>query len=441
MSDLNIKSVFDEHSGAAKNYRIPSMIVTKSGVLVSVCDSRYFTGGDNPNRIEKVIRRSFDSGETWEDMRTIVAEHGDCKENSSSSIDAILTYNEETNRIIMVYSHTPAGIGILNSNRSVGVDSDGGIFLNKGKQKFTAKNGRIYTRDGVATEYTVNDDGDYYLNGELIGNYNLHGLFEQEGTFYLMMSYSDDDGATWSKPQCLNNQVKKSFMSFLGAGPGAGITLKNGKFKGRMVFPIYFGTRKFPLALSCAILYTDDNGNSWHMGISPNDTRKSFFGIRKNSRFITEIEMLTEAQVIELDDGTIRMYMRNHALKRRVAVADSTDGGVTFHNFRFNKQLPHSICQQSVIRFKKDGQNYVVFVNPNSEKYRINGTVRVSLDDGETFPYARQIKEGEFVYSCLAILPDGNIGLLFEGETSHTKVDFTKFSLEWVMNEESRING
>ncbi|MEG2274792.1 MAG: sialidase family protein, partial [Clostridia bacterium] len=300
------------------------------------------------------------------------------------------------------------------------------------KKRYIAKDGKIFIKSCDLTEYSVNDNGDYFLNDKKIGNYNVNGLFKQEETFYLKSIYSDDDGATWSKPYSLNHVVKQPYMSFIGAGPGCGIVLQNGKHKGRVLMPIYFGTRKFSLSLSCVMLYSDDNGINWKMGVSPNDTRKNMFGITRRVRLITNNKMLTESQAIELDDGTVRLYMRNHELRRRVAVAESYDGGVTFENFRFMEQLPQPICQQSVIRFKKDCKPYVVFVNAASEKKRENGVVRLSLDDGLTFPYSRQLKDGEFVYSSTALLPDGKIGVLFEGETTHTKIDFAKFPIEWI---------
>ena len=43
-----------------------------------------------------------------------------------------------------------------------------------------------------------------------------------------MMSYSDDDGVSWSEPLNLTKQLKKPEWHFLLQGPGAGITMKDG---------------------------------------------------------------------------------------------------------------------------------------------------------------------------------------------------------------------
>lgn len=122
--------------GPADNYRIPSMVVTNSGTIVACADARYFTGNDNPNRIDKVVRRSTDSGETWGEFILAVKEHGESKEESSAAIDPSMVYVPEINRIYMFYCYTPAGVGILNCVRSVGEDENGNPLV-KGKKRNT----------------------------------------------------------------------------------------------------------------------------------------------------------------------------------------------------------------------------------------------------------------------------------------------------------------
>lgn len=95
--------------------------------------------------------------------------------------------------------------------------------------------------------------------------------------------------------------------------------------------------------------------------------------------------------------------------------------------------LPQPICQLSVITLK-DGA--VVFLNPASEAKRENGVVRLSYDGGKTFPYSRVLKEGPFVYSSLAELPDGTIGALYEPDLECRDIDFVKFTVDWIKEDE-----
>ena len=58
---MEFQTVFGPNiKGPSEYYRIPSLITAKNGVLVACADARYCSGMDNPNRIDKVIRRSFD---------------------------------------------------------------------------------------------------------------------------------------------------------------------------------------------------------------------------------------------------------------------------------------------------------------------------------------------------------------------------------------------
>lgn len=430
---MKLTAVFGPGTGGPSEfYRIPSMITTKNNVVVACADARYYTGADNPNRIEKVIRRSTDSGETWSDYILAVGEYGKEKNKSSAAIDPILTYVPETGRIYMHYCHTPAGIGILNCKRGVGETADGERIIegNSGK-KYLLRDGALFTLKGKETPFRVSDNGDVTKDKSVVGNIFTGGAFREFATSTLMMCYSDDDGLTWSKPASLNSQVKRSFMGFIGPGPGNGIVVRNGKYKGRILVPIYYGTRKWPLRLSCCLIYSDDGGMNWSLGETPNNTRK--IGLFKANHFlITQKQMLTESQVIEQGDGTIKCFMRNHHPKRSIAVAYSKNGGESFENFRLDEKLPQPVCQTSVIKIENAEKPYVVLLNPADRKERKCGTVRLSEDDGETFLYSRVLKEDDFVYSCLTLLPDGNIGALFEPDKECRSILFAKFSLDWI---------
>lgn len=433
---MEFKTIFGPGTGGPSDYyRIPSMITTKNGVVVACADARYYTGKDNPNRIDKVVRRSKDSGETWEDYIIAVEEHGTSKNLSSAAIDPILTYVSDTGRIFMHYCHTPAGVGILNCNSCIGEDSEGNRIISRGHKKYVLKNGVLYTKNGKKTEYLVSDDGEVSKGTESFGNIYTDGKFREAHTASLMMCYSDDDGLTWSKPVSLNSQVKKKFMGFIGPGPGNGIVVKHGKYKGRIVVPIYYGVRKFPLGLSCCVIYSDDDGKTWTLGETPNNTRK-IHGFKANHHLIIEKNMLTESQVIEQEDGTLKYFMRNHDPKRCVATAYSKNGGASWENFSHDPKLPQPICQSSVIKIENADKPYVVFLNASDKKERKCGTVRLSEDDGETFPYSRVLKADSFVYSSLTLLPDGNIGALFEPDLECQNIWFTKFSLDWIRGKE-----
>ena len=60
----------------------------------------------------------------------------------------------------------------------------------------------------------------------------------------------------------------------------------------------------------------------------------------------------------------------------------------------------------------------MLFLNPASAK-RINMTIRASFDEGQTWPVIRTLYTGPSAYSSMALLPNGNIGCLYEAGTKN----------------------
>lgn len=416
--------------GPANHYRIPSLICTKNGVLVACADARIAGGYDNPNRIDKVVRRSLDGGLTWSDFILVHREQGETRDGSSAAIDPVMVYVPEQGRIYMLYCHTPAGIGLYKSVVSRGEDEEGRRYVFRGNEEFRLiKDGRLVSLAGEPTPYCIHENGDVVEGEKVRGNIYTRTVFEEAPTSYLMICHSDDDGLTWSKPYSLNNQVKEEYMSFIGPGPGIGIVKQHEPHKGRILVPIYYGTQEKAFRLSCCVIYSDDGGITWTRGESPNNLRLHN-GERLSDLTITEEQALTESQLIEQEDGTLKYFMRNHDPRHSTAICYSHDGGATWQDFDWDDALPQPICQLAVLKLRSvQGQpSRVVFLNAASRTERACGTLRLSEDDGETFPYSCVICPGEFVYSCMAELPGGQIAILYEPTNDCTHIDFTVIS-------------
>ena len=103
-------------------------------------------------------------------------------------------------------------------------------------------------------------------------------------------------------------------------------------------------------------------------------------------------------------------------------------------------------CQGSILRYTRGSQGYdknrILFSNPASlYQSRVNMTVRLSYDEGQSWPVSRAIHPGPSAYSCLAVLADGTIGLLYEGgkEGPYEQIRFARFSLEWLTDGADRL--
>src|SRR5688572_32884048 len=54
-------------------YRIPSIVVAKSGVVLAFAERRIGTNHDWGHDSESVLRRSFDHGKTWQPMQVLIS--------------------------------------------------------------------------------------------------------------------------------------------------------------------------------------------------------------------------------------------------------------------------------------------------------------------------------------------------------------------------------
>ena len=423
----NKQVLFYPGDKGSKAYRIPSLICTNDNILIAANDARLVNQNDNPNQINNVIRRSYDNGQTWTESQTTVAYIGDEGEDGPAAIDIALLNDQVTNTVWGVFNHTPGGVGWYLSQPGTGyIGEDKKLIDGRQKAYRMLADGRVQTIEGEATDYRVNQEGYVYLNEERLST--IYAKFDSEKseqlfempTSFLQLIKSEDGGVTWSEPINLNLQVKEEWMSFIGSGPGIGIQLQHGKHRGRLIFPIYY-TNELKL-FSCAVIYSDDHGQTWQRGESPNDGRlcdATFLSAEHYGKDLRQFE-LTESQVIERENGDLVVYMRNHSGKLRVAKSVSHDGGQTWSQPVYDETLVNPVCQFSLLKVIDESQpekEMVLFLGPNSETERAKGTLRLSEDGGETWITEKLIEPGSFVYSCMTQLADGTIGILYETES------------------------
>jgi sialidase-1 len=234
---------------------------------------------------------------------------------------------------------------------------------------------------------------------------------EETGQFIL--AKSTDDGLTWSEPINITAQIKDPAWQLLLQGPGAGITMKDGT----LVFPAQFKADTGEKALdggqyTChsTIIYSKDGGQTWQIGT----------GAKSNT---------TEAQVVELADGSLMLNMRDDRNRKDKgetngrAVAVTTDLGKTWTTHpSSNSALPEPNCMASIISFDRtiggQQQQVLLFSNPNNKNRRTNMTIKASVDGGHTWPENYQVElfaPAGYGYSCLTMVDDKTVGILYEG--------------------------
>ena len=235
------------------------------------------------------------------------------------------------------------------------------------------------------------------------------------------VAHSTDDGLTWAEPEEITDAVKKPEWSWFATGPGVGIQLRLGQHRGRLVIPCDTKVSGDAVAYYSHAIYSDDEGKTWHVGdLTPEGTN--------------------ECQVIERVDGSLLLNMRrsrSNDFPQCRPTATSKDGGATWSPLSYDETLISQRCQGSMIRYRPadaSGDPVVLFSNPAHTSERVGMTVRLSGDDGRTWAASRVVFPGPSAYSCLAALPDGNVGCLFEGGEEHAyeKIMLARFGLDWL---------
>ena len=449
------------------SYRIPALLKTDKGTLIAGADERRLHHSDWGD-IGMVVKRSEDKGQTWSNRITLTNLRDNPKAKdpnigSPVNIDMVLVQDTETKRIFSIYDMFPEGKGIfgMSSEREVAYKEIDGktyqILYREGENgAYTIReNGLVYTPDGQATDYRVvvnpvkpgySDKGDLYQGEQLLGNIyftsNKTSPFRIAKDSYLWMSYSDDDGKTWSAPQDITPMVKADWMKFLGVGPGVGITLQNGPHKGRIVVPVYTTNRTHHLngSQSSRIIYSDDHGKTWHMGGGVNDNRTLHDGtVVDSSNMNNYYAQNTEASVVQLNNGQLKLFMRG--LTGDLQVATSKDGGATWEkDVKRYSDVTDVYVQMAATHTVQDGKEYILLANANGPG-RKNGHIRVARveEDGElTWLHHHLIQEGEYAYNSLQQIGPKEFGLLYEhheaGGNPYT-LSFKKFNWDYLTKE------
>ena len=134
---------------------------------------------------------------------------------------------------------------------------------------------------------------------------------------------------------------------------------------------------------------------------------------------------------VELHAGRLLLNMRNYdpSISAR-AFAHSDDGGETWSALQRDPVLVEPRCQASIRR----SGDHLLFSNPASAEARQNMPVRLSTDEGRTWPHSRTLYPGPAAYSCLAALPDGRAACLYEcgAEQPYERLTLARFAPDWV---------
>lgn len=376
--------LFEAQQGGYATYRIPAIVATAKGVVLAFCEARKSGRGDWC-AIDILMRRSPDGGQTWEPPQKISRVQNVAK-NPVALQQGLAGANEIT-------FNNPAPI----------VDRQTGAI------------------------------------------HFLH-CAEYARCFYMR---SDDEGLTWSEPV----EITATFEAFrpeydwkvIATGPGHGIQLRNG----RLMVPIWMstGTGGHAHRPSCvSVIYSDDHGQTWQRGEIVVDHSD-------------ETPNPSETVALELADGRVMLNIRSESKRNRRLIALSADGATGWSRPIFDEELFEPVCFASLIRLTQQpaqGQNRILFANPDSQHSdrpplnwgawpRENLTVKLSYDEGQTWPVSKVLDSGVAGYSDLAVGTEGLIYLFYEGGSAegsmfhNTHMSVLRFDLAWLTDSQDSV--
>ncbi|MFT4512263.1 MAG: sialidase-1 [Planctomycetota bacterium] len=320
-------------------------------------------------------------------------------------IPGLATTNKGT--LIAVYDNRYRGGGDLPGDVDVGMSrsTDGGATWEPMRVIMDMGNDKKWHYDGIGDPEVLVDT----VNGRIWagatwshGNRSWNGSgpgMEPAETGQFMLVHSDDDGKTWSKPRNITKQIKDPKWRFVLQGPGAGITMRDGTL---VLAAQYRSAPDGPHKGKpfSTLISSMDRGETWQIGT----------GAKVDT---------TEAQLVELEDGVLMINCRDNRRGSR-SIYTTNDLGKTWTVHATSRHgLIEPTCMASLLRVDhKELGRLLVFSNPNTAAGRFDMTLKVSTDDGATWParwHTRYDQRPGAGYSCLTQVDNEHVGVVYEG--------------------------
>ena len=435
--DKNISFSLNGQLVKSDSYRIPSIVTLADGTVVAAADIRWNTTYDGGG-LDTLVARSTDGGKTWSyNVANYLGDNGNqYNPHSTTFIDPNLLVAADGMTVYMLvdlYAYCVA----LNGNGShvqptadTGFDANGNLKLSDNSHysyNYYLKNGKIYdSSNNVVEGYEV----DAYFNIAYTqnGENKKSNLFFADSPFkvartqYLYLTKSTDGGATWSEPNLLDVRAKAKVAATENAllvSPGNSITTSGGI----MVYPVY--SYKTDGTQHVALIYSTD-GVNW-----------------ERSTDYTALNWSSEGAIVELENGNIRVFVRNKA--KHLCYVDFDVRTMTWIGHTDTGVPTNSNTQLSAITYSKtsNGDQVVLVSCPtgpngagsdnNDGSMRTNGKIHVfTVNAAGDMTLKNTInvfdkmatsqlsgsnyteEKGFFAYSALTELSDGSIALLYE---------------------------
>lgn len=471
-SQVTYGEPFAQWTAGSQFFRIPALINLQDGTLLATADARWETTADGGG-LDSIASISVDGGNTWNYSFPLFFPDSDgyAGREATTIIDPGIVEGPD-GTIYFIADVNPTGSTTMYKTIGTGtgyvtVDNavDQGRYLaltedyNNVDKVPSDDNLNQYPyyvseldedgyalilrrEDGSETGYGVDEWYNLYTveNGEFIDDLrqkqvNTDTQIQQNAFYkgskfhvysidYLWVVTSKDGGRTWEHPRDLTDQIKRRVNEHgLLVSPGQGITTDAGD-----IVIGFYNTQDGEE--NSSIVYTQDNGTTWKRTADVNGAAAGGFWSSEN-------------EIVELWDGTLRMFVRNG--QGRICYADAVKNEAGEYEFKapVRTEIPSITtgngCNISAIGYSKpiDGKQAILVTTPTGNS-RAKGkifTFLVEADNSLTLYHSIDIPGAEdgYVYSCLTELQDGTVGLLWEpnkwSAAQQISILFDKFSI------------
>ena len=396
---LRIAPVFLSGEGGYAAFRIPSIVRAANGDLLAFAEGRVESASDSTATIRIVCKHSSDNGRSWSPLRVVARNLLAGAEYAAMNPSPVVDTVYGTGRIILLF------------------------------KKLECSEWEIVQGRGVMRTFCLfSDDHGRSWRGERDITCEVHRPYRPAyAAVCPAAAQPENEAHDWRiQVPTLGHAIQLQGPAPLPGGPAA-----SSPVRGRI---LHIGSRTrggdSVFGGMNYAFWSDNLGENWQIG--------DFITTRWDG---SPAYGLNEATAVELADGRVLVNSRNYrdgepVRQRAVTIgAFAPDGRITFGPARHDSTLVEPPVQASLVRYSWPGpagrRSRILFANPAHPFARTNMTMRLSYDEGATWPVAKVIDAGPSAYSDLVVQADGDIGLLYERGNAGG-IFYAAFSLAWL---------
>jgi sialidase-1 len=366
--------LFHADKGGYKIYRIPGVVVTKSGTVLAYCEARK-TASDW-GTIDLLLRRSADGGKTWDEPKKIADVPGPKERNPVALAKKLGTKDDITyNNPVMI------------------ADKSGAVHL-------------LFCLEYMRCFYARSDDDGKTWTAPAEITASAFDPFKKE--------------IDW-----------KAFAT----GPGHGIQLKSGRLLIPVWLSLGTGSSGHGDSVS-ATIYSDDAGKTWKRGeiAIPNTDE----WVSPNECCVAELPdgtvMLNARSPSKANRRLVTTSADGATKWTKPKFDDALPEPICMGSLLAVPGDKPMMLFSNPDNLEKAGTKTPPA--PGTGRDRKNLTVRLSEDGGKTWTAKRIVESGASAYSDLALAKDGSVLLFYERgsaeRASYGKLTVARFTVDWV---------